>query len=77
MAISAYVFIETTVGTTSRVVEAVGRLPGVVMAHAVMGAYDVIAFIEAEDLAALGTQLTQRIHRVPGVLKTTTNVVVT
>ena len=35
-----------------------------------------IAFIEGEDLTALGTQLTQRIHRVPGVLKTTTSVVV-
>jgi len=35
-----------------------------------------IAFIEAEDLTALGTQLTQVIHRVPGVLKTTTNVLV-
>ncbi len=35
-----------------------------------------IAFIEAENLTALGTQLTQRIDRVPGILKTTTNVLV-
>ena len=46
------------------------------MAHAVTGSYDVIAFIEAESVAALGEFIGTRIHRLPGVVKTTTNVVV-
>jgi DNA-binding Lrp family transcriptional regulator len=76
MAISAYVFIESTPGKPSQVAEAVAKLPGVQMAHAVTGSYDVIAFVEAKDVNALGELISTRVHRVPGVLKTTTNVVV-
>jgi DNA-binding Lrp family transcriptional regulator len=76
MAISAYVFIESAVGKAAQVAEAAARLPGVKMIHAVTGAYDVIAFVEAADLLELGALLSDRIHRLPGVLKTTTNVVV-
>ena len=46
------------------------------MAHPVTGSYDVIVFVEAKDVAALGEFLSTRIHGLPGVLKTTTNVVV-
>jgi DNA-binding Lrp family transcriptional regulator len=76
MALHAYVFIECTRGKASQVAEAMARLPGVKMAHAVTGSYDVIAFLEASDVAALGEIITERIHRLPGVVKTTTNVVV-
>ncbi len=76
MAISAYVFIESTPGKADQVVEAVAQLPGVKMTHAVTGSYDVIAFVEAKDVTALGELISSRVHRVPGVLKTTTNVVV-
>ncbi len=76
MSIGAYVFIESTPGKATQVAEATAKLPGVKMAHAVTGSYDVIAFVEAKDVAALGELLTTRIHRLPGVLKTTTNVVV-
>ena len=76
MAIQAYIFIESTLGKAIQVAEAVAQLPGVQMAHPVTGSYDVIVFVEARDLAALGEMLGQRMHRVPGVLKTTTNVVV-
>lgn len=76
MAISAYVFIESTPGRASQVAGAMVKLPGVKMAHPVTGSYDVIAFVEAKDVAALGEFISTRVHRVPGVLKTTTNVVV-
>jgi DNA-binding Lrp family transcriptional regulator len=76
MAISAYVFIECTLGKAGQVAEAMAKLPGVQMAHAVTGSFDVIAFLEIKDVAALGEFITGRIHRLPGVLKTTTNVVV-
>lgn len=76
MAISAYVFIEATPGKAAQLAEAAAKLPGVKMAHAVTGSYDVIAFVEAKDVATLGEFLNMRVHRLPGVLKTTTNVVV-
>jgi DNA-binding Lrp family transcriptional regulator len=47
MPLSAYIFIESTPGKVSQVVEAVAKLPGVKMAHAVTGSSDVIAFVEA------------------------------
>jgi DNA-binding Lrp family transcriptional regulator len=76
MAISAYIFIETTPGKSTQLAQTLVKLPGVRMAHPVTGSYDVIALVEAEDVAALGQFITRQIHRLPGVLKTTTNVVV-
>ena len=76
MSIQAYVFIECAPGKPTDVSDALARLPGVEMAHAVTGSYDVIAFVRTEDMAALGDLLSRHIHRLPGVLKTTTNVVV-
>lgn len=76
MAIRAYVFVEVTPGKAGQVAEAAAKLPGVKMAHAVTGAYDIVAFVEAKDVTALGEFISTRLHRLPGVLKTTTNVVV-
>jgi DNA-binding Lrp family transcriptional regulator len=76
MAIRAYVFIECTLGKATHVADAMGKLSGVKMAHAVTGSYDVIAFVEAKDVIALGEFISARVHRLAGVVKTTTNVVV-
>jgi DNA-binding Lrp family transcriptional regulator len=76
MAVRAYIFIECTLGKATQVAEAMGNLPGVKMAHSVTGSYDVIAFVEAKDMTILGEFITGRVHRLPGVVKTTTNVVV-
>lgn len=76
MTVRAYVFVECTLGRAIQVAEALVHVPGVEAAHAVTGAFDVIAFVTADDLVVLGDLLSQRIHRLPGVLKTTTNVVV-
>jgi DNA-binding Lrp family transcriptional regulator len=76
MAIHAYVFIECTPGNPILVAEGLRSVPGVEMAHAVTGSYDVIAFVQAENLGVLGDLISTRIHRLSGVLKTTTNVVV-
>jgi len=76
MAVRAYVFIECTLGKATQVADAMGKQSGVKMAHAVTGSYDVIAFVEAKDVAALGEFISARVHRLPGVVKTTTNVVV-
>jgi DNA-binding Lrp family transcriptional regulator len=76
MTVQAYVFVECAPGRPTQVADALSKLAGVEMAHAVTGAYDVIAFVHAESMADLGDLLSRQIHRVPGVLKTTTNVVV-
>jgi DNA-binding Lrp family transcriptional regulator len=76
MPVRAYVFIETTPGRAGQVADGVAKLPGVKMAHPVTGSYDVIAFLEAKDVIALGELISARVHRLPGVLKTTMNVVV-
>ena len=76
MAIQAFVFLECTVGKAKEVARKVSELSGVKLAHSVTGAYDVIALIEAPDVGALGTAVVSKIQSVPGVLRTSTNVVV-
>lgn len=76
MGVQAYVFIECAPGKPTLVADALTELPGIEMAHAVTGSYDVIAFVRAEGMAELGDLLSRHIHRLPGVLKTITNVVV-
>ena len=75
MAVQAYVFIECTPGKPIQVADTLTKVAGVEMAHAVTGSYDVIAFVRAECMADLGDFLSRHIQRLPGVLKTTTNVV--
>ncbi|MFI5341376.1 MAG: Lrp/AsnC family transcriptional regulator [Candidatus Methylomirabilales bacterium] len=76
MAVQAFIFLECTVGKAKEVAKKVAKINGVRIAHAVTGAYDVIALIEAPDVNALGTAIVSKIQAVPGVLRTSTNVVV-
>ncbi|MBI2458523.1 MAG: Lrp/AsnC ligand binding domain-containing protein [candidate division NC10 bacterium] len=76
MPVLAFVFIECTVGKAKDVAKKIGKIGGVRISHAVTGAYDAIALIEAPDVNALGTTVVSKIQGVPGVLRTSTNVVV-
>jgi DNA-binding Lrp family transcriptional regulator len=76
MAVNAYVLIDCTPGEPHDVVDALAKLAGIEAAHAVTGSYDVIAFLRAENMAALGDLLSRQIQRLPGIVKTTTCVVV-
>ncbi|MBI2371313.1 MAG: Lrp/AsnC ligand binding domain-containing protein [Deltaproteobacteria bacterium] len=76
MPVNAFIFVETHIGKGKEVNEKIREIPGVKLSHAVTGSYDVIAFVEAEDVKVLGEFLVKRIHSIPGVFKTTTNVVV-
>ncbi|MGH7364253.1 MAG: Lrp/AsnC family transcriptional regulator [Candidatus Methylomirabilales bacterium] len=76
MPVSAFVFIECAMGRAKGAAREIARVPGVKLAHAVTGNYDVIAFVEAADLEALGTTVVSKIQAVSGVQRTTTNVVV-
>ncbi len=76
MGVQAYVLVDCAPGKPFEIVDALRKLTGIRAAHAVTGSYDVIAFVQAESMAELGNLLSRHIHRLPGIVKTTTNVVV-
>ena len=57
--------------------DAISKIEGVKMAHAVTGPFDVIAFAEVSDLASLSELVLAKIQAIEGVKKTQTAVVVT
>ena len=76
MAVLAFIFLECTVGKAREVARKVARIRGVKLAHAVTGAYDVVALIEVSSVTALGTAVVSKIQAIPVVLRSSTNVVV-
>ena len=72
MAVKAYVLIETQVGKTKEVVEAIRRLEGVASVDAITGPYDVIATLEGETLSEIGDLVTAKVHPVSGISRTVT-----
>ncbi len=67
---------ELSPGKAKAAAEAVSKIEGVKMAHAVTGPFDVIAFADVADLTALSDLVLAQIQRVEGVEKTQTAVVV-
>lgn len=63
-------------GTAKTAAEAISKIEGVKMAHAVTGPFDVIAYAEVPDLATLSDLVLSKIQVVEGVQKTQTAVVV-
>ena len=72
MATKAFVLIETAVGKTREVVEAMKSVSGVVSVDAVTGPYDIIAVLEADDLNTIGELVTNKVHTVGSVVRTVT-----
>ncbi|MGC8696374.1 MAG: Lrp/AsnC ligand binding domain-containing protein [Conexivisphaera sp.] len=61
----------TTTGFPEDVFRAVRRMAGVEEAHLLIGVYDIVAIVSAEDEAGL-KRIASRIRAVPGVMTTTT-----
>ena len=72
MATRAYVLVETEVGKTKVVVEAIRGLEGVTLVDVVTGPYDVIATIEGKTLNEIGDIVTSKIHPIIGISRTVT-----
>ena len=72
MPTKAYVLLETAVGKTKEVLQAVRRIPGVETADAVTGPFDLIITVQASDLNAVGDLVTTRVHTIGGIVRTTT-----
>ena len=76
VASTAYLLVETAVGKTRDVASALGGLEDVGSVDVVTGPYDIIAVINAADMTGVGTLITEKVHSVPGVVRTVTCVAV-
>ncbi len=73
--LTAYILIETVVGTGSKVADSLKGIREVLEVDRVTGPYDVIARVETEDIVALSVILHDRVQKMSGVSKTLTCVV--
>jgi hypothetical protein len=76
MGMKAYVVITAKAGTAMDVADAVGALPGVVMADACWGGGDVYAVVEFPAWKELNSLVLDKVHSMPGVIRTETHVAV-
>jgi len=72
----SYILMQLAPGTAKGAAEAISKIRGVKMAHAVTGPFDVIAFAEVSNLSSLSDLVLSQIQKVDGVEKTQTAVVV-
>ena len=75
MAMASYILIKTDVGEPTSVLKQLKRLPNLKEAHMVTGEYDIIAFLEIENLKEVGN-VVSKIQDFKGVTSTLTSVVI-
>jgi DNA-binding Lrp family transcriptional regulator len=73
---SAYILIEAAPNKARSACAKIAKIAGVTSAHLVTGPYDIIAYVEGKDPTAIGRLVMARIHRVEGIGRTITCVVV-
>ena len=71
MTTRAYILIETAVGKTREVAQALRQIEEMKSVDVVTGPYDVIALLEARDITSIGNLVTEKIH-LGGVERTVT-----
>jgi len=76
MVVKAYVLVQVQLGKARSVAKAVANVRGVKMVHSVTGMYDVIAYLELEDMTSLSEFVIKKIQSVKGVERTHTAIVV-
>ena len=72
----AYILIEALPGKGMDLVSIIKEIKGVKTIHLVTGPYDVIAFVEADDLKALGELIVKKIQATGFVARTLTCITV-
>jgi DNA-binding Lrp family transcriptional regulator len=70
--VRAYVLIQTDSGKAADVANDIRGIAGVISTEAVTGPYDVIVFVESEDVDALGQLVVSSIQPVEGIVRTLT-----
>jgi len=73
---SAFVLINTELGSEDEVFNELTKIPGVTEVYIVYGAYDIIAMVKAESLNELRNIVINKIRKIPKVRSTTTMVIV-
>jgi len=76
MVVKAFVLIQVQLGKARSVAKAIANVRGVKMVHAVTGMYDVIAYLELQDMDSLSTFVVKKVQTVKGVERTHTAIVV-
>ncbi len=71
--LDAYILINTKPGKVWQIAEAILKVSGVKMAHVVTGQYDIIAYVQFDDMAAL-KKILSKIQNIGGVTRTQTAV---
>jgi DNA-binding Lrp family transcriptional regulator len=72
----AYILVETLPGKALELINAVKGLAGIKKVDLVTGPYDVITFVEAADLKALGEMIVKKIQATGCVARTLTCITV-
>ena len=70
--VTAYVLINTSPGRAMDVAKKLQGTKGITVADAITGEYDVIAQVEAPDVAGIGSIIVEKIQKIDGVFKTVT-----
>ena len=68
----AYLLIEVAPGHVPAVAAALREVPGLVSVDAVMGPYDIVLVVVADDLPAAHDLVSEHVHSVSGVVRTVT-----
>ena len=71
MPIKAYVLVVADPGKTKAVLETIRRIQGVTESYEVMGPYDIVAEIQAENLTDIPAILGEKIRKIAGIQSTT------
>lgn len=71
----AFILVNTEPGKIWEVAEAITRIEGLGVAHAVVGQYDVIAYVDFNDMATLGA-IIEKVQAIKGVRRTQTAVAI-
>ena len=72
MATRVYILIETAVGKTRDVSNALKDISMMKDVDIVTGPFDIIAVAEADDLPSIGDLISDGMHSIPGIVKTIT-----
>jgi DNA-binding Lrp family transcriptional regulator len=70
--VRAYILIQTDTGRAADVAGGIRGLAGVISTEAVTGPYDVVVFVEAADVDALGRLVVTAVQPVEGIVRTLT-----
>src|SRR5207245_8527342 len=65
----AYVLINASAGKAIEVARSLQGVKGIELADAITGEYDVIAAVEAPDVAGIGSVIVEKIQKIDGVFK--------